>query len=148
MLDIRPMTVHEALSEMGGLSIGHQVEMESHIPLPLMPHFAAYLNAEKSRALVVIGAFDGETPVGYAVAWLYRHPHYEVLIAQHDLIYLAPSHRKGRAGLRLMRALSREAKAKGAAYLVWAAKPGSTFDSLLRRLGVPCEERLYREVLA
>lgn len=97
------------------------------------------LNRELYRAvaaagnLLSAGAFvDGEL-VGYCSAFLSRHPHYDCLMCQHDALFLLPEYRVGMAGLRLVQTTEREAERRGAAYVAWHAKPGSSFEGILAR---------------
>lgn len=106
------------------------------------------LNRELYRAvaaagnLLFAGAFDMGELVGYCSAFLSRHPHYDCLMCQHDALFLLPAYRVGMAGLRLVQAIEREAARRGAAYVAWHAKPGSSFEGILARRCC-CEDVVY-----
>lgn len=104
---------------------------------------AIYAALEQSGTLVTFGAFEGDQLVGYSVAILGPHLHYGFTYAHHDLLYVAPTHRKGTLGLRLIRATEAEAKARGARCATWHAKPGSALQRILDRLGYGSEETVY-----
>jgi len=147
-IDIRPVTVDAMLPIMGALMREHWQETESWIegegPVPAVEIYHAM---ESTGVLIVLGAFDGDTIVGYVTATVSPHPHYSFLVAQHDLLYLDPAYRRGRTGLRLMLEIEIIAKARGARWMGWTAKPGSQFDALLSRRGYAVEETVYKRVL-
>lgn len=88
------------------------------------------------------GRFDMGELVGYCSAFLSRHPHYDCLMCQHDALFLLPAYRVGMAGLRLVQTIEREAARRGAAYVAWHAKPGSSFEGILARR-CRCEDVVY-----
>jgi GNAT superfamily N-acetyltransferase len=130
------------------LARAHWAETEAGL-MPEGPSIAIelYQALEQADALIAFGAFDADELVGYAVAILGLHLHYRVLYAQHDLLFVRPDHRRGTLGLRLMRAIETALKARGAKFVVWHAKPQSTFNMILVRTGYAVEETVYRKDL-
>lgn len=108
-------------------------EAESHIPLEVMIDLEAYEYLYQAGMLVLLGAYDGERMVGYAIASLSPSLHYGVVTAHHMTLYLAPSHRTPRTSLRMVEALAHACKDKGAVMMTWSAKPGSAFARLIAR---------------
>lgn len=147
-IEIRPVTVDQMLPIMGALMREHWQETEAWIkgegPVPAVEIYHAM---ESTGVLIVLGAFDGDTIVGYVTAIVSPHPHYSFLVGQHDLLYLDPAYRRGRTGLRLMLEIETMVKARGARWMAWTAKPGSPFDALLSRRGYVPEETIYKRPL-
>lgn len=147
MLDIRPIPIAQLLDQGRALAIAHGRESEPHIAAAHAPCVDTYQALEQSDSLVTLGVFHGESLVGYGTAVVSRHLHYGLPFGYCDLIYIDPAFRLGPAGLRLMRALADAAEERGARWMAWAAKPGSTLQRLLDRAGLPVEEITYREDL-
>lgn len=127
------------------LAQGHWQETEAHLSdTPPKLSRETYEALDERGSLIAIGAFDGERIVGYAVAFICEHAHYGTLYAAHDSLYIAPEYRVGRTGIKMMRAVEEEAKARGATFIAWHAKPQSTFHQLLQRLGYAEEEVVYQ----
>ena len=130
------------------LSVGHWQETEAEFSArPPEPNRAIYAALADAGALIILTVTDGESLVGYASAAISPHPHYDMLVAQHDTLYLAPAYRLGSLGLRLMAALEREATNRGAERMMWHAKPGSTFARMVERMGYQPEETIYHKEL-
>lgn len=117
------------------LAEAHRMETEAAWAGQVKLNCELYQAVAQAGGLLFAGAFaDGEI-VGYCSAFLSRHPHYDCLMCQHDALFLLPQYRVGRAGLRLVQAIEREAARRGAAYIAWHAKPGSSFEGILARRG-------------
>lgn len=96
--------------------------------------------------LCSVGAWHGDELVGYAVATVVPHAHTGLLAAMVDAIYVSPPHR-GDLHAEIMRVLGEEAAQRGALELLWAAKPGSAMDHIMRRRGLELREHLYVQEL-
>lgn len=148
MLEVREFSVSEYIDRVVGLVRAHWLETESELapggPKPLV---GIYLALEKAGSIIAFGAFEDGTMVGYSVAILGPHLHYGMTYAHHDLLYVSPEHRRGMLGLKLIRATERAAKARGAAFSTWHAKPGGTLESILSRTGYQREEIVYKKDL-
>ena len=129
MLDVR---IDDGLRHMDWieqqLAETHRLETESAWAGKVSLNRELYQAVAAAGNLLFAGAFvDGEL-VGYCSAFLSRHPHYDCLVCQHDALFLLPAYRVGMAGLRLVQTIER-----GAAYVAWHAKPGSSFEGILAR---------------
>lgn len=114
----------------------------------LKPDVERYQALEAAGNIFAIGMFDGDHLVGYSVNILARNLHYgDLLMAQNDLLFVTRSHRKGMTGVRLIAATENMARAKGAEMMLWHAKPGTTLDRMLPRLGYEPFETLHYQVL-
>lgn len=115
-------------------------------------HHDAYESYEENLRIIV--AYDEElVPVGYHVAAVTEVPHdQDMLVALTDLVFMHPDHRKGRAGLELMKV----AEADLVAFcpgVPWRAACPIDGDRdigvvLERGMGMRPVERVYEKTLA
>ncbi len=96
--------------------------------------------------LCAVGAWHGDELVGYAVAPLVPHAHTGKVVAMADTIYVSRPHR-GDLHIEVMRVLGEEAAQRGACELLYAAKPGSAMDHIMRRRGCELREHIYVQEL-
>jgi GNAT superfamily N-acetyltransferase len=74
--------------------------------------------------------------------------HYgDLLMCQNDLLFVRKSHRRGMTGMRLITATERAAKDRGVKMMLWHAKPGTTLDRMLPKLGYEPFETIHYQVL-
>lgn len=134
-MDIRPITVTEFMERGEPLLREHWAEVERRRDvLRLQPNMPAYRNLEQMGALLSLGAYVDDTLVGYAVTIVTLHLHDANLIyASNDVLYVAPAHRDGMAGGRLMVETERRAKDRGARLIFWSVKPGTAMYEILKR---------------
>lgn len=143
-ITVQPVDHREIMEQIKSLTVGHWQETEAGFsdsePNPCAEVYDAMAAV---GGLVAFSAMDGGEVIGYASAFVCRHPHYDMVIAHHDTLYLHPEHRAGTAGIRLMKALETEAARRGAVRMLWHAKPGSAFDNILIAKGYHVEETIY-----
>lgn len=126
----------------------HWQETEAHFSdSPPDLDLDLYRTMEQAGAALAFAAFDGGRMVGYVSGFVVRHPHYGFVVGQHDLLFVHPDYRKGSLGLRLMRRFERGAGDRGAAAVMYHAKPGTVFERILQRMGCAEEEVVYRKGL-
>jgi GNAT superfamily N-acetyltransferase len=119
----------------------------------LKPDVERYQTLEAAGNLFAIGMFDihgdgGETLVGYSVNIVCTNLHYgDLLMCQNDLLFVRKSHRRGMTGMRLITATERAAKERGVKMMLWHAKPGTTLDRMLPKLGYDPFETIHYQVL-
>jgi GNAT superfamily N-acetyltransferase len=127
----------------------------------LKPDVERYQTLEAAGNLFAIGMFDthvdthvdadgngAETLVGYSVNIVCTNLHYgDLLMCQNDLLFVRKSHRRGMTGMRLITATERAAKDRGVKMMLWHAKPGTTLDRMLPRLGYGIQDVIYSQVL-
>jgi GNAT superfamily N-acetyltransferase len=119
----------------------------------LKPDVERYQTLEAAGNLFAIGMFDihgdnGETLVGYSVNIVCTNLHYgDLLMCQNDLLFVRKSHRRGMTGMRLITATERAAKDRGVKMMLWHAKPGTTLDRMLPKLGYEPFETIHYQVL-
>lgn len=138
----------DRLAELEALMEANRVEVEGHLAQEVRPDWGAYVALQEQGALIALGAFDAEDAlVGYACALLAPSLHYGYVMAMNDVIFVLPECRKQGYGVRLMRAVEREAKARGARVMAWQAKLGSGLGDVLLRRGFRAEEVTYTKGL-
>lgn len=116
--------------------------------IKLNPDWKQYAKYDSMNALRVYTArSDGEL-VGYFVVVISKSLHYQDhLFATNDIIYLSPKHRKGTAGIRLIKFAEEQVKAEGITLLVINTKAHAPFDAILERNGFELTERVYSKLL-
>jgi GNAT superfamily N-acetyltransferase len=114
----------------------------------LKPDVERYQTLEAAGNLFAIGMFHKEELVGYSVNIVCTNLHYgDLLMCQNDLLFVRKSHRRGMTGMRLITATERAAKERGVKMMLWHAKPGTTLDRMLPRLGYGIQDVIYSQVL-
>lgn len=143
------ISVSEHIDQVGELLHEHWLELAKNKTLMVLkPDAARYRAMEQVGMVLALGAFDGDAMVGYSVNFVSQHLHYADLVYAHnDVLFIAQSHRLGRAGYRLIQATEQLAKARGARMLVWHAKQDTPLDSLMPRLGYGVQDILYSKEL-
>lgn len=146
---IRAISAVASIEEAGPLLVEHWGEVARNKEvMVLKPNVLAYQALEDAGALISLGAFDDGRMVGYAVTICSAHLHYADLIyASNDVIFVAGSHRNGPAGIRLMRETERLALERGARLILWHAKPDTTLDRILPRMGYGVQETVFSRQL-
>jgi len=117
---------------------------------PLDPDYLTYIVADVKRQLAVYTVRDGEekSVIGYAVYWLSRHPHYDIKVAQQDILFLHPAHRKGRVGIKLIKFSEKCLKEDHSVEMVLQhTKSHKSLESLFQYLGYTELETIYSKVL-
>lgn len=109
---------------------------ETGFDFELKPNVALYQEMQDRGLLVVIGAFDGDTIVGYSTAVVSPHAfNPEVLTAATDALFVHPDYRKGLTAARLVYATEEESKRRGAQFIVWHTRAGTSFAKMLEKRG-------------
>jgi GNAT superfamily N-acetyltransferase len=110
--------------------------------LTVNPDEELYEKAGKN-ILLITARLEGNL-VGYFLWFLIRHPHYKhVSVAEEDLHFLLPEHRRGMTGYLLMKAACQAAFDRGAQLLVSREKIGHEHPSIMKRLGFVPTDIVY-----
>ena len=114
-------------------------------PLQVQPDPTAYAALEAHGTLGCMAVRHGPTLVGYAVAFVFTHPHFtDAPMAEALLYYLLPAYRGQGHGRRLIAALTAWARAAGARCLLMASRVQTPHGAILAHLGfVPLELTYY-----
>ncbi|MDA8231569.1 MAG: GNAT family N-acetyltransferase [Magnetospirillum sp.] len=112
--------------------------------VPLAPDWEKYRLLDRTGALNITTARHDGRMVGYACYIVSRHLHYrDLMVAESDAFFLAPEHRRGPEGVRLLRAAEQNVIAAGAQRIVTRVKVDPDFGPLLRRMGYQPIEAVY-----
>lgn len=123
-------------------SVGHLLEQhwrELCTDTELMvldPDWRGYYELEeRGRTFVLVAELDGET-IGYSLNLFGPHLHYRhLIVAQNDVLFMAPKHRGGTLGVRLIYQTEAVAKQRGAHVMSWHAKRDTALEHVLPKLG-------------
>ncbi len=112
------------------------------------PDWDAYYALQDQGKLDIFTARDEGFLVGYFVVFVSSHIHYkDHLFAKNDLIYLAPSHRKGFVGVNLIKFAEKMLKEDGVSVMVINTKNHKPFHKLMLFLGFSPSETLYSKYI-
>lgn len=117
--------------------------------VPLDPDWDAYAQIEAAGLMHITTARD-ETGalVGYSAYFIAPNLHYRSLrVAETDIFWLAPEHRRGLAGARLIRAAEAALAERGVNKVVSKVKIHIDTGPLFERLGYHAIERIYAKTL-
>lgn len=116
--------------------------------IPLDIDYEQYRTLEDRGALFFLAARKANELIGYSIFFLARHPHYKsTLMAMNDVIYITPSERKGRTGIRLIKESELRLKRLGVQKISWHLKPSHDFSAILKRMGYMHEEIMLGKVI-
>jgi hypothetical protein len=116
--------------------------------IKLNPDWEAYSSLEVAGKLKIFTAREGSKLVGYFVVIVGNNIHYkDHLFAANDIIYLHKDHRKGYAGIRLIKFAEKALKEDGISVLTINTKVHQPFDKVLEWLGFNLTERVYSKYL-
>ena len=115
---------------------------------PLDPDWRKYKLLEDAGMFHVTTMRIGGELVGYVAFVVTPNLHYRTMIvAQDDIFYLAPEHRKGRLGLDLLAAAHGAVIAAGANKIVHHHKHHMDLGPVFRRLGFDFIEHTYAKTV-
>lgn len=128
----------------------HWAEIAHYPDIPLDVDWEAYECAERSGALRAYTARMGREIIGYAAFLVKHNPHYKSsLQAVQDVLYLAPEHRGGRVGYRLMIFAEEQVRAEGTQAIYQHSKARRDIDigPILARQGYEVIDHLWAKRL-
>lgn len=148
-MSIRLSCVDEMRALAGDLFRAHYDEITRNKGVCVLdPDWPAYERLEAAGVLLVLGAWDGSTMIGYSVTLVLPHLHYRnTIVAQNDVLFVAPDSRGSRAGLALIKTTERMAKERGAALMLWHAKLHTKLHAVLPRLDYSEHETIFAKEL-
>jgi len=116
--------------------------------IKINPDWDTYYALQEQGKLDIFTARDEGVLVGYFVVFVYPHIHYkDHLFAKNDLLYLAPSHRKGFTGVKLIKFAEKMLKEDGVSVLVVNTKNHKPFHKLMEFLGFSSAETSYSKYI-
>ena len=146
---VREIVATEWIERAWPLLEAHREELTTNPDLMVLkPDVARYQTLEAAGAMLSLGLFKGDDLVGYSINNMFTHSHYGgLLVCQNELLFLAKAHRRGMAGVRLIAATEEIARERGADIMLWHAKPRTTLDRMLPRMGYRTQDIVYSQVL-
>lgn len=99
------------------------------------PQWEIYRQMQALGAAQVLGAFQGETLVGFLVLLVSVVPHFGKPVASTESFFVAHVARKGGAGLKLLHEAEKMAREAGALGLFVSAPTGGRLAKLLPAIG-------------
>lgn len=148
MIEIRTSTFDEMLAywdELCALFQDHwdEIALNKQV-MALKPDMPRYKAMAEAGNLLVLGAWQDGALVGYSVNFVMQHLHYaDLRICSNDLLFVSPEVRKGRVGLRLIRATEVAAKDVGARLMLWHGKPNTTLVEIMPALGYGVQDVIF-----
>jgi len=122
--------------EVAPLLLQHWHEL-GQTDLTLDPDWHRFGLMERAGCLAIFTARNETRQLcGYTAWGIHRHLHYRsTVVAQNDLIWLHPDHRRGMAGVRFIRWSEAALKARGVEKIHIETKKNTPMDRLLARIG-------------
>lgn len=150
VVTVEPCTV-AAIRRAGTFpQLAAEYERESLIdgmPSPL-PDFDHYERLEAAGQLFPFGAAVNSALVGFLGLLVVQVPRYRQPIATTESFFVASVHRKGGAGLKLLRAAEAKARELGATKLLVSAPSGGRLAEVLPRVGYRETSRVFARSFA
>jgi len=116
--------------------------------IKLNPDWDAYRDLEATQRLRIFTARNDGELVGYFVVLVGRGLHYkDHVFAANDIIFLHKDHRRGMAGVRLIKFAEACLMSDGVSVLTINTKTQRPFDFVLERLGFGLVERVYSKYI-
>jgi GNAT superfamily N-acetyltransferase len=110
----------------------------------MRPDAPLYEHLEAAGQLQILVAREAGRMVGYMLFIVRPHPHYaDVLCGFEDAYFLAPAHRKGWTGIRLIRESMRYLKARGVQRVFIHTKLSKDVGRALKFLGLAHTDEIY-----
>lgn len=109
---------------------------ETGFDFELNPSLPAYIRLQDSGFWFALGAFDGDTVVGYSSAVVVPHMfNPSVVLCNSDALFVHPDYRAKSVGARLIKATEAEAAKRGAVRMMWHTRAGTPLAQALRKRG-------------
>jgi GNAT superfamily N-acetyltransferase len=116
--------------------------------IALSPLWDTYTELEKIGVLKIITARQEKKLVGYAVYVISPSLHYsDQIVADADVFWLDPEHRKGMAGIRLFKHAEKVLKSYGVTRILNKVKIHFDVGMVFERMGYEPIERVYSKSL-
>ena len=139
----------DVIQEVDALLKLHYEELTLHKErIKLDPDWPMYTALEHMERLVLFTARDDGRLVGYAAFFVQPHIHYrKTIVAQNDVLFLHPEHRKGTTGIRFIRFSEQCLQGLKVDKIIWHVKFSLDLRPILHRLGYADEEVMVGKML-
>lgn len=134
-------TLFDVIDEIEPLLERHHNEVapQSKV-IRLSPQWESYSELERAGLYVVFTCREKKVLVGYSAFFLSTHLQHGVKVANNDLIYLVPKHRKGTNAAKFIDFCETQLKALGAQTITYHVKLKHDWRPILNRRGYSDEE--------
>lgn len=102
-----------------------------------------YIKASSNGGLALYTARHEGELVGYAIYWISRHPHYDVIIGDQDMVYLKKELRDTGMGAKLILFSEKMLKERGVGVVAQKTKRIKDLRKLYVHLGYELHEEVY-----
>jgi len=129
-LEIRSVSFIDLWSDGQHLFEDHCQELEDS-RVAFLPDNNRYLALDDLDMLIALGAYVDGHMIGYSVSVIYRHGHFDEILATNDSLYVDPAYRRGPIGWKLILSTEKSAQECGVSRMLWTAKCNSNLEMLL-----------------
>lgn len=152
MITFGAETLYEVIDEVPPLLEAHYRELaKNQDRVHLNPDWPRYAELERIGAFFLYTVRSAESElIGYSAFFASTHPHYaDYMLVSNDVLWLAPSHRTGRTGVRFTRYCEEQIRLRYSARisLTWHAKEGTALASMLPRMGYGLQDIVFSKLL-
>lgn len=149
MLTAAPEPFAPFLEEVKPLLPLHYAELALNKDVvPLAPQYDEYLRRDAKGMVLTIALRDAGALVGYFVGFVAPGLHYETCLTLHlDIFWIHPVHRGQMGGIKLFKAVEKEAKRRGVQRMFVGSKVHADASFLFERLGYAKVETIYSVML-
>jgi GNAT superfamily N-acetyltransferase len=121
---------------------------ETGFDFDLRPDVEMVRRLQDAGLLFVLGAFDGDTLVGYSSAMVSPHTYNpSIICCNSDALFVLRPWRKTSVGARLIAETERVAAARGAVRMLWHTRAGTPLAAALERRGyAPADVIVMKEI--
>lgn len=128
----------DVINEIKPLLEAHYHEIAHYDDIPLNVDYAFFMKADHAGSLRIYTVRSSGDLIGYCIFFVSPNPKYLTSLQAHQsVLYLSPSFRKGRVGMRFIAWCDTQLKAAGVqvVYHHMKADPDKNFGPLLEHLG-------------
>ena len=149
MLSAQPEPFAPFLEEVKPMLPLHYEELALHkSAVPLSPQYHVYLERDAAGQVLCVTLRESGKLVGYFVGFVNPGLHYSTcLTLTPDIFFVHPDHRVGTGGLKLFRAVEREAKRRGVQRMFVGSKLHRDSSRLFEALKYEAVEVIYSKWL-
>lgn len=150
MVDVRQGSVTELRRAEGFVEMVQEYGTDcakEGLPAPATK-LSLYHQMEATGVLTCFGAFEGELLVGFATVICQMSPHYGVIMASIESLFVRESWRKSGAGLKLIRAAEVKAREVKSPTLFVFAPTGGALEQVLPRLKYKSTSHVFMKDLS
>ena len=126
----------DLLEEIGPLLVAHWQEVAPYQDIPVKPRIEHYLKVDDLGMLRCFTLRQDGKLIGYAIFFAVESLQSEgVKVAKHEVLYIAPEHRLGMRGMKLVHDCDQELRMEGITIVQHTVRPTCDYSEMLERLG-------------